>query len=123
MAKFVYYNRNPDGEKESDCVTRAISLATGISYPSVRKKLFHSSRLLECEKLSCDCYSHLLENVLMFQPVACRGLTVEEFSDFNPNGVYLIRINAHLTTSIDNSVWDIWDCRNEMCDKAWKRVS
>ena len=39
MSKFVYYNNNPYGLKEEDCVTRAITLASGLPYFEVQKKL------------------------------------------------------------------------------------
>lgn len=51
MAKYVYYNRNPDGKMQDDCVTRAISLATNLPYDKIRRKLFHTAKLLNCSKL------------------------------------------------------------------------
>ena len=35
MAKYVYYNMNPDGNKENDCVTRALSLALNVDYTEI----------------------------------------------------------------------------------------
>lgn len=120
MSRFVYYNINPDGNRESDCVTRAITFATGIDYPEIRKKLFHTSRLLNCEKLCVACYRHLIEDVLQCKEVECRGLTINEFIDRHPYGTYLIRISGHITVVKDGKCYDIWNCLDEFCDVAWK---
>lgn len=119
MTRFVYYNQNPDGDKENDCVTRAISLARGIPYKEIRKKLFHTAKLLDSEKLTVYCYSFLIEKVLECEPVRCRGFTVNEFASMHPYGVYLVRMEGHITTIIDGEIFDIWDCGNKMCDRAW----
>lgn len=120
MARFVYLNVNPDGERESDCVTRAISLSTGIGYSTIRKKLHHTAKLLDCEKLCHTCYSFLIEQVFKCRPVNCDGMTVENFADLHPLGTYLVRMNGHISTIIDGAVYDIWDCRDYFLTNAWK---
>lgn len=120
MARFIYYNRNPDGKKASDCVTRAISLGTGLSYKSVRQKLYHSAKLFDCDKLNVDCYCHLLEDVLKFPQVKCFGMTVEQFADTHPYGIYLVRMDGHISTIWWQDVVDIWDCRDSIITHAWK---
>ena len=120
MARFVYYNINPDGDKESDCVTRAISLCSNLPYPTVRKKLFHTARLFNCDKLCKFCYSNFIRSVLQYKEVNCHNQTVNQFADLHPDGTYLIRVPNHLTCVIRGCVYDIWDCRHEVCDTAWK---
>ena len=120
MAKFRYLNVAPDKHHKNDCVTRAITLASGLPYSTVRKKLFHTSRLLGCMKLCWSCYSFLLTNVLGYRQVNCDDMTVEEFADTHQNGTYLIRIDQHLTTVVNGNLIDIFDCRNRKCHIAWK---
>lgn len=120
MAKFIYLNTSPDGEHKNDCVSRAINLASGIDYPIVRKKLFHTARLLGCEKLCWSCYSFFLTQVLGYRQVNCDGMTVGEFADLHPQGTYLIRIDQHLTTVIDGNSYDTFECRHRLCHIAWK---
>lgn len=120
MAKFIYLNTSPDGEHKNDCVSRAITLASGIDYPIVRKKLFHTARLLGCKKLCWSCYSFLLTQVLGYRQVNCDGMTVGEFADLHPRGTYLIRIDQHLTTVIDGNSYDTFDCRHRFCHIAWR---
>ena len=120
MAKFVYYNREPNGETQNDCVTRAISLATGLPYPKIRRKLYHSAKLFDCDKLNVDCYAHLLEDVFKFPQVETFGMTVGDFADTHPYGIYLARMNGHISTVWWGDVVDIWDCRNSHITNAWK---
>lgn len=120
MAKWVYHNANIDGNHISDCVTRAITTATGIDYPEIRKKLFHISKLFNCSKLCPACYRHLLENVFGFIEVDCLGDSVKEFADKHPKGVYILRVPSHLTTIIDGCLYDTFNCLDAWCDIAWK---
>ena len=121
MSTFRYWNENPMGAEVSDCVTRAIKLASGLPYSTIRKKLFHTKELLDCESPYCSsCYGFLVQEVLGGVPKNCDGMTVGEFADNNPNGTYLIRIEGHLLAIKDNCVYDLWDNRNRFCDLAWK---
>lgn len=120
MAEFVYYNHNPDKKKMNDCVTKAISLATGLSYSSIRQKLYHTARLLNCEKLCVCCYRHLLDDVFKFKREKCDGLFVREFADIHNKGTYLLRINGHITCLINGKIYDIWNCLNELITDAWR---
>lgn len=120
MARFIYYNTNPDGNRASDCVTRAISLGTGLDYAVIRRKLYHSAKLFDCDKLNVDCYAHLLEDVFKFPQVETFGMTVGDFADTHPYGIYLVRMNGHISTVWWGDVVDIWDCRNSHITNAWK---
>jgi hypothetical protein len=120
MANFRYWNENPQGDRRNDCVTRAITLASGLPYAKVRRKLFYTAKLLGCEKLCWSCYSFLLSDVLGYRQVNCDGMTIGEFADLHPQGTYLIRIDGHLTTIINNTLYDTFDCKNSFCDIAWR---
>lgn len=121
MAQFRYWNENPQGEHRNDCVTRAIKLVSGLPYSTIRKKLFHTKELLECDSPYCPtCYSFLVHEVLGGVPKNCDGLTVGEFADKHPTGIYLIRISGHLTCIIDSVCYDLWNCLDRECDLAWQ---
>ena len=119
MSDFIYHNENPENEHKSDCVTRAITFVSGLDYSTVRKMLFHSSRLMKCAKLSCNCYSWLLENVLHYKPIDCYGLTVGEFAKKLPYGTYLVRVPSHLTAVKDGKLYDTFDCLDAVCTDCW----
>lgn len=121
MAEFVYYNREPNQEVQNDCVTRAISLATNLPYPKIRKKLYHTSKLLECERLCVCCYKFLIEDVFKCQRVNCDGMYPNDFADLHPYGVFLLRMNGHICTCIDGKIYDIFDSRlYDLITDAWR---
>lgn len=116
---YVFFNRNPNGDKIEDCVCRAISTATGLNYYQVGKLLDHSARVNKCEKLCVCCYHNLLEKVLRFKVHFCNGETVEDVARQYPNDTVIIRIANHLTTAVNGSVLDIWDCTGLPVDCYW----
>ena len=116
---FKYLNLNPLDLTEEDCVTRAISLASGYSYAEVQDKLYYISKLLDCERLCVCCYQHLLSDVFKYDKIYCRDVSVSEFAERHPTGVYLIRMEGHLSVLVDGVVYDIWDCSDEILTDVW----
>lgn len=120
MANYVRYNRNYDQISRNDCVTRAISLASNLEYSTIRKKLRYTARLLGCEKLCVSCYEFLIREVLGGVPKNCEGMTINEFAELHPYGTYLLRMDGHISTLIDYTLYDIFDCREHRITNAWK---
>ena len=120
MARYVYYNRNDDQVKRNDCVTRAISLASSLPYKTIRRKLRYTARLLDCEKLCVSCYEFLIREVLGGVQKNCEGMTVNDFADLHPYGTYLLRMDGHICTLMDFTLYDIFDCREHFITNAWK---
>ena len=121
MADYVFYNNNPDLLIENDCVTRAISLASGLPYEEIEDKLYLTSKLFECPKLCICCYENLLNYVFNYENIyGVEGMTIGDFADKFPYGVYLVRVEGHLTCVIDNHIMDIWDCRDKIVDLVWE---
>jgi hypothetical protein len=120
MSRFIYYNNNPYGDEEDDCVTRAITLASGLCYFDVANKLKLTAELMGCEKLCVCCYDFLIENVLMFREVKIdRGMTVSDFAEQHPHGIYLLRMEQHITTLIDGKLYDLWDASEREITHVW----
>ena len=112
---------NPDNKKISDCVTRAISLACDLPYKTVRKMLFHTARLLGCEKLCIMCYKFLIEDVLKCKRVNCDGMYPADFADLHQQGTYLLRMNGHICALVNGSIHDTFDSRYmDFLTDAWK---
>ena len=121
MADYVFYNNNPDLLIENDCVTRAISLASGLPYEEIEDKLYLTSKLFECPKLCICCYENLLNYVFNYENIyGVEGMSIGDFADKFPYGVYLVRVEGHLTCVIDNHIMDIWDCRDKIVDLVWE---
>lgn len=120
MGDFRYYNANVLGREEEDCVTRAISVATRLSYGAVARLLDMASNYYGCKKLNCECYGRLLTEVFGFPVRYCQDAeTVEEIVSKYPNNTLLIRIDGHLSCSIAGVVFDTWDCSKKVVTKYW----
>lgn len=118
--RYRYYNHNPDGVRIKDCVCRAISTAIGLCYEAVDNLLELTARDYGCDKLCLCCYHKLLEEILCYERVDCDFTkTVEEIAEQFPRNKVIIRVDAHLTTSIYGNILDIWDCSKEFVDCYW----
>ena len=121
MARYQFLNANPLGEIEEDCVCRAISLALDEDYYKIQEKLYLVAKLFECQYLCICCYKYLLDNVYDLKRIEeVKGMTVEEFANYFPIGIFIVRVEGHLTCVIDNNIMDIWDCRDKIVDLVWE---
>ena len=120
MTRYKYYNRNPDRLHLGDCVCRAISTATGLCYEAVNNLLELTADKHECEKLCVCCYQYLLSDTLCYRMEKCHfKTTVEEVASNYPKNKLIIRVQSHLTSSINGTIMDIWDCSQELVDCFW----
>jgi hypothetical protein len=118
--RYKYYNHNPNNLKLKDCVCRAISTAVGLRYEAVDNLLELTANFNKCDKLCVCCYNKLLEDILCYDRVDCNfKRTVNEIAESHPRDKVIIRVDAHLTTSIYGNILDIWDCSEELVDCYW----
>lgn len=119
MIDYKFYNANPLGNIELDCVCRAISKAVGLPYYTIEKKLKLIGELFECESLCVCCYKFLLENVFGFKCKFANSRKVKEVAKDYKDNIVIIRIEGHLTMAEFGVIYDIWDCTNEDADIFW----
>lgn len=120
MNNYKYYNRNPRGIRTKDCVCRAISTATGLCYEAIDNLLELTASEYDCEKLCVCCYHNLLEDLLCYRRQECDfKYTVKEVVLRYPRNKVIIRVKEHLTSSINGTILDIWDCSDELVDCFW----
>ncbi len=118
---YKFKNVNPLGNRELDCVCRAISLATNKDYYEVENDLNLIGQLFKCEKLCVCCYKYLLDYVYGLQRIEeVQGLTIYDFAHIYRDGTYIVRVKNHLTTVIDGYCYDTWDCTSEVIDIVWQ---
>ena len=55
-----------------------------------------------------------------YDRVCYKDLTVGDFAENNPKGVYLITMNGHITCCIDGIIYDTFDCRDRIMKCAWE---
>lgn len=118
---FQYYNANPLGKNEEDCVCRAISTILSEDYNVIKKKLHLIAELFDCDELCMCCYQHLLDKVYGLKKMNyCKGMSIKKFLHTFPKGKFLIRVNGHLTCAKNGKVFDTWDCTKEIIDVVWE---
>ena len=99
---------------------RAISTATGLKYDSIDVLLRITAEIHSCEKLCVCCYHYLLDDVFQYKRKECDFTkTVEEIVLEHPTETLILRVDSHLTSSVNGKVLDIWDCTGELVDCYW----
>lgn len=117
---FVYLNLNPYRIEENDCVCRAIELGTKVDYFVVDKLLNLLADYHDCDKLCVCCYQHLLEDIFGFPVRYCdKDETVEDIASMYPHNRLIIRVDGHLTSSVNGVIYDLWDCSKKFVDCYW----
>lgn len=121
---FKKENVNPKNKKAADCVARAISKATGISWEQVIRELTEygiEKGLVFNEKATYG--SWLVENGWMMQKQPRKSdntkYTVKEFTSLYSQGIYIIGVANHLTVVIDGYIYDTWNCGSKTVGNYW----
>ena len=112
---FKNMNVNPKGRNTSDCVVRALTLATGLPYEEVYKGLFEISLktgYMLNEKRVEDKYLEANGFIKMKQPRKNDGskYKINEIRLLSQASVIVIRCAHHLTCVKDGVLIDTWNC-------------
>lgn len=116
---FQYYNSNPNGYHIPDCVVRAITTATGLSYYDVVCMLKNNGMIYQCDELNVRCYEKLLDFDLNLPHYVGNGNYAYEVAEDFPDNILILRMEGHLSLSICGVIHDIWDCSREIVTDFW----
>lgn len=116
MIKFKQVNANPKNKKTTDCVIRALTLATGKDYWQVFDELVALTKktgLMFNEKRTEDAFLKQNGFIKQAQPRKKDNTKYElcELDSVCNDDVVIVRVAHHLTVVIKGEVNDIWDCR------------
>lgn len=111
---YNYYNANPFKRNVNDCSVRAISLATNRTWDQTYNLLSDYAReqgitFSEVEFID----DFLAERYDRFCPDR-KISTLQDFLDLNLKGRYLITMRGHITCVIDGTIYDTFDCSNNI---------
>lgn len=115
---FKLYNNNPHNERLSDCVCRAITMATGANYYDVMDMLTENSQNNSCDCLNVECYSKMLDDI-GYESKDGNGKSVEDIAEEHKDKTLLLRLDGHLTCSVNGDVYDLWDTSRKQVEKYW----
>ena len=122
---FSFYNRNPKNKLlASDCVARAISIATGLSWCQVIREITELGITLGSvfnDKKVYEAWLHKKGWVKMKQPRKLNNTkyTLTEFMKKQPKGRFLVKLAHHLTFVEDGKVYDTWNCTKKTVGNYW----
>lgn len=123
---YQYNNPHPQGKRTTDCLKRAITLATGKPYLKVKKELNDLKKITGCKAFNEN--KNWKEYVkrqpwekLSFPAEAGKPrMNGQRFCDQFKTGSYILRMAGHLTAVINGVINDIWDCSEKCVYNAWK---
>ena len=121
---WVRCNPNPKRKEVPDCVIRALCFALDMGWYEVYDDLCHIGRD-ECNVPSADAvwgrYLQLRGAKPFMLPHNCpQCVTIREFTQLYPHGVYVIGTGSHAVAVIDGDYYDSWDSGNEIPTYFWK---
>ena len=121
---WIRCNPNPLGKQTSDCVVRAIAIATEQSWKRTYRELCDLGEI-EAEMPNANSVWGLdLRNKGAKQfllPESCPAcVTVRAFCEKYPTGVFVIGTGSHAVAVIDGDYYDAWDSGNEVPSYFWR---
>ena len=121
---WIKCNPNPLGKQTSDCVVRAIAIATDAGWRRVYRDLCDLGDI-ECEMPNANVVwgLHLLDlgAKQFLLPESCpQCITVRAFCEKYPTGIYVIGTGNHAVAVIDGDYYDAWDSGNEIPSYFWR---
>lgn len=119
MIKYENLNVNPKNKKTTDCVIRALTVATGKSYYDVYEELYRLSIKTGWFMNETRLENKFLEQngfVKMKQPRKSNNtkyLIGELDKLVDKNDIVIASCNKHLTVVKNYTLYDLWDCRGK----------
>ena len=114
---YKFFNANPTGNKTSDCVVRALCVATGKNWDDVYVKLCEIGMNLKEMPNSDEVWKTYLSGISTYK--SCKAVkgkkrtTPESFAEANKEGVFVLRLAGHIVAVKDGQYWDTWNCGNK----------
>lgn len=121
---WIRCNPNPLGKQTSDCVVRAIAIATEQSWKRTYGDLCDMGGI-ECEMPSSnhvwglDLREKGARQFLLLESCP-QCITVRAFCEKYPKGIYVIGTGSHAVAVIDGDYYDSWDSGNEVPSYFWR---
>lgn len=121
---WIRCNPNPLGKQTSDCVVRAIAIATEQSWKRTYRDLCDLGEI-EAEMPNANYVWGLdLKHKGASQfllPESCPScITVRAFCERYHDGIYVIGTGSHAVAVIDGDYYDSWDSGNEVPSYFWR---
>ena len=115
---WIEFNNNPIRKTTGDCVIRALSKALGKPWEKIYLDLFFEGlKMYDLPNSNAVWDSYLRQNGYERHgiPNTCPDCyTIEDFTNDNPYGRYIVATGTHVVPVIDGDIYDFWDSSGEV---------
>lgn len=118
---YIEFNNNPVGRRTGDCVVRAISKALGLGWEAAHLMLDVNAISMGDMPSADLVWGSTLRQNGFYKHLIKDYMTVEDFCDECPDGVYVLALGGHVVTVIDNCYFDSWDSGKEVIQYYWSK--
>ena len=122
---YVYFNNNPLSKSTGDCVVRAISIVTGMTWDEAYDAICAEGYELAEMPSTNTAWGALLREMgfeRQVVPNTCPTCyTVRDFCKEYPEGVYVLATGSHVVAVVFGDYIDAWDSGQEQPIFYWKR--
>ena len=122
---YIRYNPNPQKATVGDCVIRAVSKVTGLTWEQSYIDLCIEGLLLsDLPSANIVWGTYLKQHGFkrFIVPNTCPDCyTVEDFAREHSKGTYLLAVSGHVVAVKDGNWYDTWDSRNEVPVYYWRK--
>lgn len=122
---YTPYNPSPIGARVGDCAVRALTKALDTDWDKAYLLLCAKGFKL-CDMPNANSCIHAVLADNNFEraiiPNTCPYCyTIQDFSEDNPNGVYVVGTGTHVVAVVDGDIYDSWDSSNEIPMIFWRK--
>lgn len=125
MAKFQYFNANPENNRVGDCTVRALSKALNQDWETTYIGLMVQGLMMHDMPSANHVWGAYLKSKGYQRhiiPSTCPDCyTVKDFCNDNPEGNFILAISGHVVAVESGSYFDTWDSGGELPVYYWKR--
>lgn len=126
---YIYYNPNPQDLHVGDCVIRAVTKATNLTWEQTYIKIIvYGFMMSDMPSANRVWRQYLKDNGFQkyLIPDSCPDCyTVQDFCIDHPTGTYILGIDGrnsgHVVCVIDGNYYDSWDSGSELPDFYWRK--
>jgi len=126
---FHYHNENPKGKHTTDCVIRAIAVATNTSWETTLSNLTALAMKHSQMPIDKNLYAKYLASLgwdKHAQPRKHSGkkFTAAEFAQVLKGRPAIAHVGGHHMSFLnENKVWDTWDCSGRCVGNYWIKLT
>lgn len=118
---YVHFNNNPVGRSTGDCAVRAISKALGLGWEAAHLMLDINAISMGDMPSADLVWGSTLRQNGFYKHLVNGYMTVEDFCDEHPKGIYTLALGGHVVTAIDGCYFDSWDSGKETVQYYWSK--